>query len=155
MFLSLFWLKPASAQQNDNAGLAQVEWLAGKWERLNTRPGRTAFEVWEKKDWGYTGMGYTLQGIDTVFVERLSIRSRDGELWYVADVSQNVEPTWFKFTETSESGFVCENPDHDFPKRIEYIMGDGDNMQAIISGDGQSVTFSFRKVRYKESPDGK
>lgn len=143
-------MQVSSAQEADSAGLARLEWLTGKWERQNMRPGRTAFEKWEKKDWGYTGVGISLQGADTVFVERLSIRLRDGDLWYVADVSQNAEPTWFKFTEISLNGFACENPDHDFPKKIEYVREEPGSMKVVLSGDGKSASFTFRMLSEDE-----
>lgn len=109
-------------------------------------PNQTGFEEWERENGYLTGLGVTIQQGDTVFVEKLSIEIKDHDLYYVADVNPNVEPTYFKIFEISETGFVSENPDHDFPKKIEYqLLGDGE-LNVIISGDGRSVPFMFKKM---------
>jgi hypothetical protein len=51
-------------------------------------------------------------------MEMITVLIRDDAIYYVADVPQNQQPVYFKFTEITESGFACENPDHDFPKKI-------------------------------------
>ena len=89
-----------------------------------------------------TGIGVTLRATDTVFVERLRMEQKDGEWYYVAEVAHNAEPTYFMLTDCSKNGFVCENPDHDFPKKITYSL-DGAVLKATISGDGKSIPFVF------------
>ncbi len=123
----------------------KLDWLIGKWQRENVRPGRTAFEIWERNNQGLTGIGVTLQGSDTVFIERLAIAEKDGELFYVANVSSNASATFFKMTSYDESGFESENPDHDFPKKITYKLEE-DVMTATISGDGKQIPFLFKRV---------
>jgi len=122
-----------------------LKWLEGTWERQNTKPGSTAFERWSDmtKD-GYTGRGLTLRGQDTVFVEKLSIVLKDKKLYYVADVSQNAAPVYFEMTEVTATGFTCENPNHDFPKKIVYVL-DGNNLTATISGNGKEIPYRFVK----------
>lgn len=123
----------------------KLDWLVGKWERENVRPGRTAFETWERQGGSLSGIGVTMQGADTVFVERLNIISKEGQLYYVANVSANALPTLFKISTYDGSGFVSENPEHDFPKKIAYTL-DGNKMLAAISGDGKEIPFSFKRV---------
>ncbi|MEP1094408.1 MAG: DUF6265 family protein [Cyclobacteriaceae bacterium] len=123
----------------------EFDWLVGKWERENIKPGRTAFEIWERNNETLNGIGVTLQGADTVFVEKLSILNKYGQLYYVANVSSNASPTLFKITSYDESGFVSENPAHDFPKKIAYSLS-GNTMLATISGNGKEIPFSFKKV---------
>ncbi len=124
-----------------------LSWLEGKWSRLHIKkPGRTAFEVWKKtNDKEFTGIGVTLQGTDTVFVEKLKIIIEGNEIHYVADIPENPQPVHFKFTAQSEHGFVCENPTHDYPKKISYQV-DGNTMKAQTSGDGKIQEFVFEKV---------
>ena len=74
----------------------------------------------------------TMKGKDTVFVEKLRIIAREGDLFYVADVPENQKPVYFKLTEVTDRSFVCENPDHDFPKKIAYLF-DGKSLKAAIS----------------------
>jgi hypothetical protein len=49
-------------------------------------------------------------------------------------------------TEISAASFTCENPEHDFSKKIVY-QKDGDKLKATISGDGGSIDYFFEKVQ--------
>lgn len=133
-----------SAQIGFAQSIDQLEWLVGKWQRANTRPGSQAFESWQKSNEALIGIGVTLKGTDTVFVEKLKIVLKDGALNYVADVAQNGKPIFFKITSMNEKGFVSENPTHDFPKKIEYRL-ENDQLTATISGDGKAIPFVFQK----------
>lgn len=108
------------------------------------KEGQSAFESWEVTKKTLTGIGVTLRGVDTVFMESLSIIEKDQNLYYVANVSENASPTLFKITSISKRGFVSENPQHDFPKKIEYLL-DGETLTATISGDGKAIPFVFKK----------
>ncbi len=148
LFLSLFLFtsiqdKPSKQTKRD---FKKLEWILSKWERTNVQPGTTAFESWQKSSkYVYTGMGVTLKGSDTTFVEKLRIEIKGDAIYYVADVKQNAAPTYFKMTKISESGFVSENPDHDFPKMISYEL-EGNNLTAVISDGGdQKMGFLFVK----------
>ena len=125
--------------------ISKIEWLTGTWTRTNAKPGRAGAEVWSKKSASeLTGRGVSLKGADTTFVEKLQIVAKDGKLFYVADVPENNSQTWFEFTEVTDKGFVCENPKHDFPKKIVYQL-DGPSLKATISGDGTSMDYLFIK----------
>jgi len=138
---------PGTAAAQDTAvdPISRLGWLEGRWERLNALPGQTAYEEWSIQPGGLTGKGYALQESDTVFVEYLSILRIAEKLYYVAEVSHNAEPTRFEIIRITDSGFVSENPRHDFPKKIEYLRIGPERLQAIISGNGRSSTFTFRK----------
>ncbi len=123
----------------------KLSWLEGTWTRTNTKPGKTAHERWWKgngKEW--IGVGVSLKGSDTTFVEKLRIVVKDNAIYYVADVAENKGSVYFKVIEISSDGFACENPQHDFPKRITYKR-EGNNLKAATSGDGRSIDFLFVK----------
>lgn len=104
---------------------------------------KTSIENWSNVfDKEFAGMGCTLQANDTVFVEKLKIISKNNILYYVADVKENKEPTLFKFISITKTGFVCENPAHDFPKKIEYQLIHK-HLTVIISDDKKKVNFEF------------
>lgn len=145
LFLSLLFSLTLSAQSTSVNPIAQLNWLEGRWERVMNNPDQTAFEEWEVKNGMLVGKGVTLQGTDTVFVENLSILLKEDKLYYVADVDSNIEPTYFRITSYSKNGFISENPEHDFPKQIEYQLTEEGELTATISGDGQSIPFLFRK----------
>lgn len=112
-----------------------------------TKPGRTGYELWNKTgDQELHGHGGVLQGQDTLFIEKFSIVMKDNSIYYVADVPGNKQPVFFKMTSITNSGFVCENPEHDFPKKITYQL-DGVNFKAQISGNGKSSDFFFTRAK--------
>ena len=124
----------------------RIEWLVGRWDRINKKEGRAAHERWAKvSDTELRGWGIAMQGEDTAFVEKLNIVLQDCTLFYVADVPENPKPVFFKFTSISKNGFVGENPDHDFPKKIQYEFK-SDTLIAITSGDGKELRFEFVKT---------
>ena len=57
----------------------------------------------------------------------------------------NEQPTLFKFTEQTDSSFVCENPQNEFPKKIKYFL-DNKQLKAIISAEDFRIDFIFEKV---------
>jgi hypothetical protein len=62
----------------------------------------------------------------------------------VADVPENKGLVYFKFTATTDHSFTCENPTHDYPKKIIYDH-QGNTLKVTISGDGKSNTFLFER----------
>jgi hypothetical protein len=133
------------AQNASDRSMEKVSWLTGSWKRTNSRPGFSGFEKWDKQADKLVGWGITMKGKDTSYVEKLQIVSKENELYYVADVPENKEPVYFKFTALSENGFVCENAANDFPKKIEYKKN-GNKVLATISGGGKSVDYVFEKM---------
>ncbi len=133
-------------EKSTDKDVEKLDWLMGNWNRIRVKEGRSAFERWEKiTNHELIGLGVYMNGLDTVFTEKLRIIVKDGDLYYVADVIENPEPVYFKFTQLTSNGFVCENPDHDFPKKIEYAMK-GDTLIATTSGDDNELIFEFLKT---------
>lgn len=129
--------------KSTHTNLDQVDWLNGFWERTNTKAGTSAHERWIKNsETGMNGWGVAMRDNDTTFVESLRIVLENDELYYVADVEENPEPVFFKFTSMTSNGFITENPDHDFPKKIEYLFKN-DTLVVTTSGDNQKITFKF------------
>ena len=123
----------------------KLEWLVGSWNRTNAKPGKSSNERWEKTgEFELRGIAVNMQGNDTTYIEKLLILIKDNSIYYVADVPENQKPIYFKFTQISNTGFVCENPSHDFPKKISYDRN-GSNLKAQISGDGKSIDYLFKR----------
>ena len=139
----LFISNDSFCQSSDKNELSDLNWLVGQWERQGMKPGKSGHERWEPAAGNMMhGWGVSFQGQDTTFVEKLKIVKKDNSVYYVADVPENQTPALFLMTEISADGFVCENPDHDFPKKISYKR-EGDILNATISGDGKEVIFKF------------
>ena len=124
----------------------KLHWLTGNWKRTNNKPGQTGTESWSvTSPFKLTGKGVTMQGSDTSFVDKLSLVKKGNDVFYVADVTGNPKPVYFKLTEITTDGFVCENADNDFPKKIAYNLING-HIKATISGNGKSVDYNFVKI---------
>ena len=150
IFVTLFIVAAGAvtAQQKTTISASQfnsLAWLEGTWERTNVKPGTSSQEKWEAVDANHLkGLGVLMRGTDTIFVEKLSIVVKDETIYYVADIKENKEPVFFKFTALSANGFTCENPQDDFPKKIEYQIT-GNQLKAVVSGDGKTQNFVFAK----------
>lgn len=128
------------------AKFRQMEWLLGNWNRTNAKPGRSASEHWVKvNDRQWKGKGVILRGADTTFVEKLQIVIERDKLYYVADVPENKGLVYFEITSVTDNGFICENPQHDFPKKIAYSRN-GNTVTAIISAGAKSITYQFERI---------
>lgn len=125
--------------------LEELKWLTGEWKRTNSKPGMSGREKWQQESDHFIGWGITMKGKDTAYVEKLKIVSKDNALYYVADVPENKEPVYFKFTSLTATGFVCENAANDFPKKIEYKLA-GTKIYATISGGGPKIDYVFEKM---------
>ncbi|MDH3651237.1 MAG: DUF6265 family protein [Saprospiraceae bacterium] len=143
-FLALSTTPVDLAAQSDEWD--KLRWLLGKWQNMGVKPGQIAWEEWkETSDSDWSGIGLTLEGSDTVFVEWLRIVDKDQALYYVAEVSHNEEPVYFKMIDIGVNYFEVENPEHDFPKKIKYEYKDN-QLNVVISGDGKEVPFSFVRL---------
>lgn len=142
-----FTLLLFAAQALHAQDLSGISGMLGKWKSVNTKTGNTAYENWVKisdQEWKGTGYRISRTGTDTLFSEKMQIIVKDKVLYYVADVKENAAPVYFKFTAINEQGFTCENPEHDFPKKITYQL-DGKKLKATISGNGKEFSYSFER----------
>jgi hypothetical protein len=136
----------AYSQKNASAQFKKLHWLAGRWESTNNKPGQSGSETWSAASAGkMLGLGATLKGKDTVFVERSTLEIKGDDIFYIAQVTGNAKPIPFKLTSITDDSFVCENPEHDFPKKITYKLN-GNRIYATISGDGKSIPYNFVKA---------
>lgn len=71
-----------------------------------------------------TGIGYSLNGEDTLLSESLKIQLRNQEIIYSATVMHQNQGDAIPFIlqASSHKTFVFENPEHDYPNRIIYKL---------------------------------
>ena len=147
LILPLFFSQSLEAQtiSEVESKFKSLHWLHGNWERVNVKPGVSANEKWQPDSpLRLTGLGVTMRGPDTLFRETLQLLIKDNNIYYVADIKENPAPVYFKLTAVTPTGFVCENQQHDFPKKIEYQLSDS-VLKVKISGDGKAQSFAFVK----------
>ena len=71
-------------------------------------------------------------------------KKRRWRLYYIAEVTQNPNPTKFKIVEFTNQSFKAVNPQHDFPKEINYTIS-GTKIVASISGGDKRIDYNFEK----------
>ena len=127
--------------------IEDLGWLVGSWKRTNNKPGQSANERWSiDPDIGLRGLGVTMKGNDTLFIEKMRIVSGDNDaLYFVADVIENPKPVYFRIIAIHQNDFTCENPEHDFPKRIVYRRK-MKHLTVTISGGSKSIDYEFEKL---------
>jgi hypothetical protein len=135
----------AAFEAHSQSDLRSPAWLVGSWATTNNKPGEVTIDTWWPETNGdLRGSSVLLRGTDTVFVEKMWITKKDGVLNFVADVPENKGQVYFRFTSQGRTSFVCENPAHDFPKKIAYNLDKG-LLRAVISGGDKSIAYDFKK----------
>lgn len=115
-------------------GINRLSWLAGRWK--SKKENLHSFEEhWmTPHDGCMVGMGRETNGSKTAFFEFLRIEERKDGIFYVAQPRGNAK-TDFKLTKETGSTFRFENPQHDFPKAIEYEKRADGSLVVRVLGD--------------------
>ena len=130
------------AQNKDE--MEKLYWIVDNW--ISTDGDKKSFEHWEKlSDDLYIGGSETVKNGDTIFAEKLKIERTASGINYVADVEHNPEPVKFRLTEITDTSAVFENPEHDFPRKIIYLLEEG-KLHASIEGPGRGG--NWRKIDF-------
>lgn len=138
----LFILNSCSTKKE----LLEPIWLVGNWERINSEHPYKTYETWFlNNEKNLIGLGLTMKEKDTVFKEELSIISVNDSL-YLQVIGVNENPTLFKFTQQTDSSFICENKLNDFPSKINYFLKNK-KLNAIISNKETKIEFVFERQK--------
>jgi len=109
---------------------------------IRRKEGKQTYEYWNAD---FKGLGFTLQNKDTVFKEVLSIQEINDTLRLVME-GVNENPTHFTFTKQTDSSFVCENLNNEFPNHIKYWKKDN-QLNAEVRNKEFSIDFTFQKLK--------
>ena len=125
--------------------LRSVEFLLGTWKIEN----RDTFESW--KDSGsatFTGESYKILDNHKKVLETLTLIVDKGAIVYLATVPNQNEGQTIPFTlnTLNKDCYSFENPEHDFPKKIQYGVLSADTLSVNIIGEG-GQGFSYRLIR--------
>jgi hypothetical protein len=124
-----------SCKHKENKKADLFNWLNGHWT-MNTDDGMVTEEWKTVNDSLMVGKSDFVKGDSVIPFETIRIFIQDTSFYYEAKaVGQNNEqPVEFKLSSFSDSGFVAENPQHDFPKRITYKLINKDSIHAFVDG---------------------
>lgn len=118
--------------------------LEGNWKRINTQEGETTREVWYPDGEMWKGHAYTLKNNDTTFQERTKILVSETTWVYRVMISGDSIATDFQMIAITDSSFLCQNLNNEYPKNIFYSKRK-DQLYAKISGGGPEIEYFFEK----------
>ena len=138
--LFVFCLLLIVSCQKEQKETQKPSFLIGDWIRINNKEDSVTYEMWNSN---LEGLGYTLKGKDTTFKEILSIVSIKDTLFLKVE-GVNKEATLFKFTQQTDTSFVCKNSKNEFPKQILYYI-ENRLLKAVVSSEDLKIDFIFNK----------
>ncbi|MGZ5243583.1 MAG: DUF6265 family protein [Bacteroidia bacterium] len=131
--------------------IKKLEWILGSWQDTSTDMHFT--ETWRKEnDSTFAGDGFGVENGDTIFREKLELAERNDEVFYVATVNEHLagKPTTFSMVSDSSNKWIFENPNHDFPQRIIYILTSENTLHArvegTVNGKLQGEDFNMQRI---------
>ena len=152
LIVTIFIIISCNSTTNDKKNNAEkpvenFDWLLGKWERLHEEVDKKTFEKWEKTSQSkYSGIGFTMQGSDTIKQEKMRIINQNGKWILTVKVPEETESIAFPITELKKDEFICTNDSLDYPKQIKYWKN-GDKINALVSGDSLKIDFEFERLK--------
>ena len=133
--LSLLLFSCYNNKSGPENGMSQFSWLEGEW--MDSTSDGKMVEIWNRiDDSTLVGNSIYMAGIDTIFYEEISLRMKNGKIFYIPSIQNqnNGEPVYFALTVTKKGEFTFENEQHDFPKKIVYTNPHKDSLVAFIEG---------------------
>lgn len=132
----------------DTTPLQSFTWLLGDWSRTSNN--RTYGETWTQvSETTFEGYGFMVRAAigDTLVTEHLLLVAMGDDIFYIPKVSENIYPVPFRLVSAESDKWTFENPQHDYPQRIEYERTAEDELKVSISDMSrtQVIPFLFRK----------
>lgn len=144
-----------SAEAPGCASLDTMRWLLGDW----TADGNdtTFHESWKElgpRTFEGTGVERAKPDGAAKGGESLRLVEMAGGVFYISKVTHNELPVAFRLNVCSDGVFVFDNPEHDFPKRLEYRRQPDGRLKVTVS-DGAGKGFALDFARAAASGDDK
>jgi hypothetical protein len=140
---------PSIVSGADCSSLDTIGWVSGHW--VSVSESNVTSETWHPlSDTSWEGSGETRdkESGELRSSESLRLVAMGGEVFYIAKVNHNEYPVAFKLTECSDSRARFANEGHDFPKQIDYLLPDEDDLRVQVSDGGeQGFEIRFNKSR--------
>ncbi len=122
--------------------LSDLSWMVGQWQ---CKADSAEFEEHWMRASGDSmiGMGREVKDGKLAFHEYLRLEDRDDGIYYIAQPFGKLI-TEYKLTNATPTVMLFENPDHDFPKKIEYSLQKDGSIFVAGSGDASDKDKEFR-----------
>lgn len=122
-----------------------MDWILGNWIRINDQSETTTQEKWEKfSDTEYLGHGYVVKSDTIVWEVYIKLYKTNNE-WSIDVSGVYEEPTKFILPECTDSFFIAENLENDFPTHIKYFK-EGNLLTTKVYNREQEKDFEFEKL---------
>lgn len=111
--------------------------------------GQDNYETWRYQGADHVeGEGYQLKNGEKNVLEEVEIKWKNGAYVYTARVfgQNDNKPIDFKLTSSDDTSFTAENPAHDFPQKIHYVLKDNETIYVHVSGGGRQFAFQMHRV---------
>lgn len=145
-FAAALLLAPTAQAQ----GVEGLSWLSGCWRTAPRANGSQVTEVWVAPPMpAMLGYSYTMRNGETRVWEQARIELIEGWPHFVA-MPNGGAPVRFRMVEPGaavEQIVQFENPEHDFPKLVQYRR-EGNRLIATIFGDDSenAIEFDYRAI---------
>jgi hypothetical protein len=139
LFAALFVAPAANAQT-----LEDLHWLKGCWRTQGE--GAVITEVWSAPPLpAMLGYAYTVRDGELRDWEQTRIEVIDGAPAFIA-MPRGGAPVRFRMAASEGARRAAfENPEHDFPKRVEYWR-EGDRLHARVSAGDEGFEIHYRRI---------
>ena len=119
------------------------DWIVGIWKN----EGSDAFEEWEKSsNHLFIGTAYIEENGEKVVKEHIRLETINDRFFYIAEIPDTSIAVTFDVTHISDSGFVCESDEINFPKKIAYELNGFDILSTRLEGLGKNLSFALKKI---------
>lgn len=145
-FLLIFLFSCTTHKDDTSTSLKS---LVGLWK---SEGNLVFYEHWiQLPDSSLVGKGFSINGTDTLFSESLRIAYQNDTLYYYATVYRQNKggEIPFRLVKSEKSGWVFENPSHDYPNRIIYKIQNDSVLFARTENirGNKPIEFRFKKVK--------
>ncbi|MBT1062939.1 hypothetical protein KJY73_05095 [Bowmanella sp. Y26] len=121
--------------------LEQLNWLLGDWQAQKDH--KRYWENWQKvSEHSFEGQAGSTHNKEQS-QEALRLVQMQGQIFYLAKVSENPLPIAFVLENCSASEAVFVNPAHDFPQRLHYQRQQNKLVVRVESMQGEGFTLHF------------
>ena len=125
---------------------SRIDFLVGTWKVAD----KEQYEVWDKNNTNdLIGHSYRIANDQKTITETLAINQIGNQIIYEATVPDQNEGATIPFTLNNDidTYLSFENPEHDFPKKIQYKRINSNQIEVTVLGD-QGKGFSYTQFRY-------
>lgn len=147
LLLSLLAGSLSAAGQASTADFRLLDQLQGTW-RMNTRKS-TIVERWSRlNDSTWSGQTWRVVGADSALQQSMQLAKRGDGIYFmpVYEGHQPAVPVRLKLRVLKQVGFVAEDLNNDFPRKITYRFKDARHLDARVEGtrDGTIEEYIFQ-----------